>query len=98
MAITAVSYPTITGARNSALNLSANTVVKAGPGTVGKVSVNTAGAEGTLHDCLTAGAANAGNLVAQIPATVGVLDINMPFKVGIVYLPGAAQVASINFQ
>lgn len=82
---------------SSALNLSASTVVKAGPGRLVRVNVITAGAAGTINDCLTTGAAAAGNEIAVIPATVGTYVFDWPCLVGIVYVPGSAQVVSISF-
>lgn len=84
-------------AEKSALNLAASAVVKAGPGRLMKASVNVAGAVGTVNDCLTTGAAAAGNQIGVIPAVVGVYTFDWPCLVGIVYVPGAAQVVSISY-
>lgn len=84
-------------AESSKINLAASTVVKAGPGRLMKVSVNVAGAVGTVNDCLTTGAAAAGNQIGVIPAVVGVYTFDWPCSVGIVYVPGAAQVASVSY-
>lgn len=84
-------------AEKSALNVAASTVVKAGAGRLMKVSVNVAGAVGTVNDCLTTGAAAAANQIGVIPAVVGVYTFDWPCLVGIVYVPGAAQVVSISY-
>jgi hypothetical protein len=83
----------------SALNKVAGaSVIKAGPGRVCKVIVNTAGTgPGQVNDCLTTGAVAASNLVAVIPNTVGVYAIDFPFAVGIVLTVGTGQVVSISF-
>lgn len=82
----------------SAMNLSANAVVKASPGRLVRVSVTTAGAAGELHDCAAVADAAAGNLIGIVPAVVGVYNFDWPCGVGIVYKPGAAQVVSISFR
>lgn len=84
-------------AETTKLNLAASTVVKAGAGRLMKVSVNVAGAVGTVNDCLTTGAAAAANQIGVIPAVVGVYTFDFPCSVGIVYVPGAAQVASVSY-
>ena len=81
------------------LNITAGAVlVKATPGRICKVVVNTAGsAPGAVNDCATTGAAAAANLVAAIPNTVGVYSIDMPCAVGIVVTAGTAQVLSVSY-
>jgi hypothetical protein len=87
---------TATGAK-SVLNITAATVVKATPGRLVKISVTTAGAAGTANDCITTGAAAAANLIAAIPAAVGVISLDWPCAVGITITPGAAQVISVSY-
>ena len=82
----------------SALNLSANTVIKAAPGRLTRVSVTTAGAAGAVYDSASIGGVGAGNLIGVIPATVGVYLFDWPINNGIVYVPGAAQVASLTYE
>jgi hypothetical protein len=84
---------------SSKLNLSASTVVKAGPGVLAKVSVTVAGsAAGSVNDCLTTGAAAASNEVGVVPNTVGVYVYDWPCLVGIVYVPGTGQSASVSYE
>lgn len=78
-------------------SVAAATVLKVGTGRAAMASVITAGAQGALHDCATTGAAASTNLIAAIPATVGNYLIDMPYWVGLTYVPGAAQVASISY-
>jgi hypothetical protein len=86
------------GATNTALYCNGATQVKTGAGVVNQVSVLVAGAAGTIYDCVgTANLATA-NEVAVIPATVGVVALNFPCLVGILYVPGASQIASISYQ
>jgi hypothetical protein len=84
------------GTKN-AYNLAASTVVKATAGRLGKVSVSVAGAIGTVNDCATTGAAAIGNQIGIIPAAVGIYVFDWPCTTGIVYIPGAAQVASVSY-
>jgi len=83
---------------SSALNLSANTVIKASQGRVAKVNVTTAGsAAGGIYDSATTGGAVAAKLVATIPNTVGSYTIDFPCKTGITYLVGTGQVVSVSY-
>lgn len=82
----------------SALNKSADAVIKATAGRVVRVNVVTAGsAAGAIHDCATTGAAAASNKVATIPNTVGSYEIDFPCSTGIVYKVGTGQVVSISY-
>lgn len=85
------------GGTRSSLNITAAAVVKATPGRIAKLVVTTAGAAGTVNDCITTGAAAAGNLIATIPATIGIYDLDWPCLVGITITPGAAQVVSVSY-
>jgi hypothetical protein len=85
------------GGRQASNGLSANTVVKTGPGRIVRVSVTTAGAVGAIYDSATVGAIGASNLIGVVPATVGIYYFDWPVLSGIVYAPGAAQVASITY-
>ena len=82
----------------AANGLSANTLIKAGSGRLTRVSVTTAGAAGAVYDSATVGGIGAGNLIGVVPATVGVYLFDWPVNFGIVYAPGAAQVASISYE
>ena len=83
---------------NQAQNgISASTLVKAGVGRVVRVNVTTAGAQGAIYDSATIGGVGATNLIADIPATVGVYFFDWPFLNGLVYVPGSAQVVSISY-
>jgi hypothetical protein len=84
--------------RQSALNLSVATVVKPAPGRVARVIVTTAGAAGSLYDASTQAGALPANLIAAVPATLGPIVLNWPCLAGILYVPGAAQVASISYE
>lgn len=75
--------------------MAANTLVQAGFVRLVGISVTTAGAAGTLHDAGTVALAGAGNVVGVVPAAAGFLAVNMVFTAGLVYKPGAAQVATL---
>lgn len=86
------------GGNASKLNISAATVVKATPGTLVRISVNTAGsAAGSAYDASTTGGNTAANLIADIPNTAGVLALEWPCSNGILIVPGTGQVLSVAF-
>ena len=82
---------------SSTLDLTAATVVQVGAGRVGRVSVLVAGAAGALYDGASTSGNTAANEIAVIPATVGNITIDFPFTTGLVYIPGASQIASITY-
>lgn len=88
---------------NSALGLTAPTIVKASPGRVGAANILVGGsAAGGIYDCLTTAAASATNQIAMLPilttAQLSSLSINTIAKVGIVVLPGTGQTVSVGFE
>jgi hypothetical protein len=88
--------------QNSTLNVAASTVIATTPATGPKrtlftIVVTTAGAAGAVYDTTTVGAIGAANLIAVVPATVGPVTLNWPCSAGIVYVPGAAQVANFSW-
>ncbi|GAC1479345.1 MAG: hypothetical protein NVS2B11_03480 [Acetobacteraceae bacterium] len=79
-------------------NLTAATLVKAAPGRAVRVSVVAAGTTaGSVNDAATVVAAAAGNQVASIPTTVGVLLLDWPCSAGIVVTPGTSQVLAVSY-
>ena len=85
------------GGISSLLNITAATVVKTGVGRVVKISVTTAGAAGAVYDFAAATGFGAANLIAAIPAVVGIYTLEWPVGTGIVIAPGAAQVVSVTY-
>lgn len=79
------------------LNITTGTVVKLGAGRVARVSVNVAGAAGALYDVATVASAVAANQIAVVPATVGIYTVDFPVNLGLVYVPGASQVAAVSY-
>lgn len=85
-------------ANSSALNITANTVVKSAHGFVATVSVLVAGsANGGLYDAATVSAAVDATEIFSIPQTVGTYTINFPTLNGIVVKPGAGQTIAISY-
>lgn len=86
------------GGSNSALNISTATVVKASPGILFTINVNTAGsAAGTASDVAATADVAAANLIFEIPNTVGIYKLSWPCLVGIVITPGTGQVVSVAY-
>lgn len=87
----------------SRYNITAATVVKATPGRVCKIVVQTIATGGTvaINDCATTGAAAIGNQVYSIGtpwlAAGTVLNIDWPCTTGIVVTPGTGGVVSVSF-
>ncbi len=95
-------YPIVArmGGTASVLNITAKTVIKATPGTVWNVIMNTANTvAGGIYDVATTGGTAAGNLIKGIPtATTGeIITGPFPCAVGIVVDPGTGGVASVSF-
>jgi hypothetical protein len=91
--------PQLTGAGDqSALNLSASTVVVVGPARAARVSVSTAGSTaGGIYDAASVAGAVAAALIGSVPAAVGVYLFDWPCLNGLVYVPGTGQIASVSF-
>ena len=99
-AISSLPGQTVAGISGTAskLDITAATVVKAGPGRLIRVSVLVAGsATGTANDCLTTGAAATANEIFVIPETVGIYTLEWPCLVGIVIVPGTGQTISVSY-
>lgn len=93
-------YPIVPreGGNFSALNLSVSTVVKATPGTAFRVAVTTPGTTaGALYDTALVADAAAANMICEIPAAVGVIEIIWPCRTGIVFVPGSGQIANVSY-
>ena len=98
-------YPIVPapGGNATKLNVTTATVVKAFPGIVYRVVVNTAATGGTfgVYDALTTGTAAASNAIfvaaASWPAAGTVLYLEFPCSTGIVVNPGTGGVVSISY-
>lgn len=85
------------GGSRTVLNLTAATVVKATPGKVYRVVVNTAGGTaGGIYDAATTAGNVAANLIASIEAA-GVYDLQFPCLTGILFEPGSGMVAAVSY-
>ena len=91
------AYQEVGRGNQTALNITSATLVKVGAGRIAKVSVTTAGAIGNVYDSATTAGVSAANLLAAIPATVQVFELDMPFTSGLVIAPGVAQVVTVSF-
>ncbi len=90
------------GGNQTALDVSATTVIKATPGRIYTVNVTTAGSTtGSIYDNNSAVSGNvAAALVAVVPLAIGIYPLG-PFpcvNTGIVFVPGTGMVASIAFE
>ena len=84
--------------KSAALNVAASAVIKATPGRVCKVIVTTAGsAPGAIHDFASTSGTSAATLLATIPNAIGIYDFNLPCLVGLTYILGTGQVATISY-
>ncbi len=82
---------------SSRLNVAAATVIKTGAGRACKVNVTVAGAVGAIYDFAATSGVSAATLIGVVPAVVGIYNFDFPFTTGLVYVPGASQVASISY-
>lgn len=91
------------GSANKYNITAAGAVVKATPGRICKITVQTASTGGTfsVNDCATVGAAAIGNQIlgfgAAWPAVGTVINLDWPCTTGIVVIPGTAGVVSVSF-
>ena len=95
-------YPLVArmGGTQSVLNITAKTVIKATPGTVWSVIMNTANTvAGGVYDIGVAANSAPANLIKSIPtATTGeIMNGPFPAGAGIVVDPGTGGVASVSF-
>lgn len=60
-----------------------------------RVCVTTAGAAGAIYDAAATGVTT--TPIYSIPAALGVVEVNIPVRSGIVVVPGAAQVVTVTY-
>lgn len=76
--------------------ISAKTLVKSGGGRVARVSVTSSGSsDGFIYDAASVNATSV--MIASIPNTVGVTEINLPVNSGIVVAPGTGQTVVVSY-
>ena len=88
-------------ARQTTLNVTAKTLIKAGPGYVEAVIVNTTNsAAGGVYDSATTGGTAAANQIAPIAnaVAVGQIKVQAYFKNGLVVDPGTGGKVVVTFQ
>lgn len=85
----------------SSLNITTGTNVKASPGTIGTVCLNTAAGTASSVIDSTGTSATAANTILTIPSTVTAgtcFALNWPAAVGISVVPGTNGVMSVSYQ
>jgi hypothetical protein len=85
------------------LDITAATVVKAGAGRAGTLSVVVGGTgAGGIYDSLTTASLTAANQLAVIPtlttAQISTLKVDMPFTNGLVVSPGTGQTVAVSYE
>lgn len=75
--------------------VTAATVVMAGPGRLGALSVIVGAAGGVVYDSKTASITT--NPICAIPATAGVYAIDMPYSNGLLIVPGAGSTVTASY-
>lgn len=91
----AQAYVGVQGSQNSA-DISAATLIKAGPGRVATIVVTTAGTtDGYIYDATNSNATI--NKIYVIPNTVGATFVNMPVNLGLVVSPGSGQIIAVSY-
>lgn len=80
------------------LGASNDSLITQDAGRLVNLTVTVTGATaGTIHDASSVANATAENVIAVIPVTVGITQINVPFSNGLVLKPGAGQTISITY-
>lgn len=74
--------------------VSASALIQTGFVRVTGISVYAGGAVGALHDAASLALAVSGTEIYQVPTTEGYIACDMVFKDGLVYIPGAGQIAA----
>ncbi len=80
---------------STAYGVGSATVVKSSPGRLASVSVIVAGSSGEIYDATSTTITS--KPIYIIPATLGVVFVNMPFAAGLVVAPGSGQTVSVSY-
>lgn len=93
----AETYLQVQGQTPAYLSGNTSTLVLSGAGRLARVSVTavSGNATGTIYDANAAGATT--RPLYTIPATVGIVEVNMPVSYGIVALPAANMTVAISY-
>lgn len=75
--------------------ISTATVVWSGAGRLAVMSITTAGVAGMVYD--SASTTDLSLPICVIPASTGVMGVNMPVSRGILVVPGAGQVVTVSY-
>ena len=90
------------GGRNTALNVTAKTVIKTGPGRAAKIMVITAPSAGVVaaYDAATTAAGVTATALYSVPfgsAVAGPIDLDAAFVNGLVVDPGTGGVVAVSY-
>lgn len=87
-----------TSGSGSTMNITAATVVKAGPGRLVRLNVIAAGAAaGAIYDAASTSGNTAANQTFAIPNAIGTYYLDWPHLTGIVITPGSGQTISVSY-
>ena len=89
----------LSATKSSLFILAPGKVVKIGAGAICVATVFAAGSGvGGIYDCTSTAAAVTANQIAQIPETVGPIQLNFPVLTGLTVIPGTGQEVSVSYQ
>jgi len=92
---------TLSGATSTVLDITTETLIKAGTGALFAVSVTTAGtSNGFVYDSATVGNAGTTDQILNFGSVIGKTDFatGFPYKNGLVVNPGTGQVVSVAYR
>jgi hypothetical protein len=83
----------------TALNITATTQVKVGPGRLGIISlINWGTTSGIIYDSATVGGIGPSNMIGYITTnSSATTEYNFPFQNGLVIVPGTGQAMSVSY-
>lgn len=83
--------------QNTYLGITGDSLIYSGGGRLVNVAVTAGTSGGTIHDAASVSAANASNIIFNLPAAVGLSQVNVPFFDGLVVKPAATVTVSITY-
>lgn len=89
-----------TDGTKTAFNINVATVVKIGAGMLAQVQVVTAGSTtpGNIYDSASTANCNTGNVISELPNTVGAISLGFPCATGITVQPGSGQMVTVIYR
>jgi hypothetical protein len=89
-------YNEIVG-NNTYLGTTDDSLVYTGAGRLVNVMVTAGTSGGTIHDAATVATATASNVIFNLPTSVGLTQVNVPFFEGLVVNPGSGVTVSLTY-